>query len=331
MPILAQAEQVVNVYNWSGYIAPNIIQRFEQKTGIHVHYATFDTNESLYTQLKAHPESGYDVIFPSSYYVNKMRQANMLQPINHKRLNHYNQLRDALLHRHYDPKQRYSIPYLWGTTGIMVNDRYINPQSVTQWRDLWDKRFRSQLLLLDDVKDAFAMSLLSLGYSINNQNRNTIQQAYQHLKQLLPNVKLFNSEATIPIFVDGDAVIGTILNGDAYKAHQANHHLHYIYPQEGVIMWIDCMAIPKNAPHLDNAYRFINFLMQPHIARLNSQSLGYSTPSKQALKQMPAAIRHNRTMNPPAAIIKQAQLESAPGYRLLHLMNHYWDLLKIAA
>ena len=327
----ADNANVVNVYNWSGYIAPGIIQRFEQKTGIHVNYATFDDNETLFTQLKAHPDNGYDVIFPSSYYVDKMRKADMLQPINRQHLQYYKQLRPHLLHRDYDPKQRYSIPYLWGTTGIIVNERYIDPQTVTHWHDLWDKRFRHQLLLLDDVKDVFAMALLSMGKPVNTHNKQLIQKAYNRIQHLLPNIKLFNSEATIPIFVDGDAIIGMILNGDAYKARQENSHLHYIYPKEGVIMWIDCMAIPNNAPHIDNAYRFINFIMQPQIAQQNSLALGYSTPNKKALEQMPNAIQHNAIMNPPPAIVQRAQLESNPGPGLLRLMNHYWDLLKIAA
>lgn len=329
---LAWAESdVVNVYNWSGYIAPSIIQRFEHQTGIEVHYATFDDNQSLLAQLKANPDTSYDVIFPSSYYVSKMRRAGMLHKIDHKRLHYYDQLRDQLLNRQYDPQQQYSIPYLWGTTGIIVNDRTIDPDSATHWHDLWDKRFRHELLLLDDVKDAFAMAFLSMDQSINQHNRQAIKRAYHRLKNLLPNVKLFNSEATIPIFIDGDAAIGMILNGDAYKAHQQNPHLHYIYPQEGVMMWIDCMAIPKNAPHLDNAYRFINFLMQPKIAKLNSLKLGYSTPSKQALQQMPASIRHNKTMNPPPSILKRAYLETNPGQAMLRLMNHLWNRLKIAA
>lgn len=323
--------KVVNVYNWSGYIAPSIIQRFEQETGIHVNYATFDDNESLYAQLRANPETGYDVIFPSSYYVSKMRRAGMLQKINHQRLQHYQQLRPNLLNKRYDPGQHYSIPYLWGTTGIIVNDRFIDPDSVSHWRDLWDARFRHKLLLLDDVKDAFAIALLSMGESINQHNPSNIYQAYHRLKKLLPNIKLFNSSTTIPIFIDEDAVIGTILNGDAFKAQQGNSHLHYIYPQEGVIMWIDCMAIPKQAPHKDNAYRFINFLMRPQIAKLNSLKIGYSTPNQKALKLMPPAIKENKTMNPPASILQRAQLENNPGQAMLQLMNHLWDRLKIAA
>jgi len=328
---LSFAQSIVNVYNWSDYIPNSVLAEFEKETGIHVNYTTYDENETLYTKLKADPNIGYDVVFPSSYYVQRMAREGMLQELDLNQLKNIKNLNPLLLNRSYDLNNKYSLPYLWGTSGIIVNDKAYAPQLVSQWSDLWQPRFSNQILILNDIRDVFSMALITLGYSINTTDKNQIKQAYEKLKALSPNVKLFNNEAVIPIYMDEDAMIGMILNGDAEQAISGNANLHYIYPKDGVVAWVDCMTIPKNAPHLSNAYRFMNFLMRPDIAAKISENLGYSTPNLTAIKLLPKAMQNDPVINPPVEILKRAQIEADVGNEITALYSYYWNLLKLSS
>jgi len=327
---LAKAQQVVNVYNWADYLPPKVIKLFEAQTGIHVNYATFDSNQDLFIKLKADPQAGYDVVFPSSYYIQRMAKAGLLLKLDHSQLSGMQNLNPRLLNRSFDPANEYSLPYDWGSTSIIVNDKYYDPHSIKNWTDLWQKRFRGQLLLTNDERDVFAIGLRTMGYSINEQDPEKIRQAYLKMKALLPNVKLFNSAGTQPIYLDEDATVGVIDSGDAYNIMRINPHLHFIYPHDGVNLWVDCMAISANAPHKSNAYAFVNFLLQPKIAKMISLSLGYSTPNEKAVQQMPKEDRDNPILNPPAWIFKHAEFEGDVG-KATHLYLRYWELLKLSA
>lgn len=321
---------VVNVYNWADYIPPKVLKMFEAQTGIHVNYSTFDSNQDLYIKLKVDPNAGYDVVFPSSYYVQRMADAGLLHRLDHAQLSGFKNLNPELLNRHFDPGNQYSVPYLWGSTSILVNDRFYQPGSITVWNDLWQPRFRGELLLTNDMRDVFSIALRALGYSINDQNPEHIKAAYLKLKALLPNVKLFNSAGTQPIYLDEDATIGVIDSGDAYNISQVDPHLHLVYPKDGVNLWVDCMSIPKNAPHLSNAYRFINFILQPKIAKMISLKLGYSTPNLAARQLMSPKERANPILNPPHWIFKKAEFEGSVEHAT-DLYLYYWERLKLEA
>ncbi len=323
-----QAANVVNVYNWSGYIPEKVLQLFTKQTGITVNYSTFDSNQELYAKLKASPNAGYDVIVPSANFVTKMRDQHMLQPLDKSKIPNLKNLNPWLMNRSFDPHNRYSIPYLWGTTAIIINTKYYPHVDITSWQQLWNKKFRDQLLLLNSAREVFAVALKSLGYSLNDTNPQHLRQAYQKLIKLLPNIKLFNGEASQTIFMDEDAMIGIILNGDAYLAQQQNPNLRYIFPREGVNIWIDNIAIPKNAPHLKNAYRFINFLLQPKIAKMIALDMHYSSPNLAAIRLMPKNIRDNHILYPTKAELKHSEFQRDVG-AANHLYQHYWALLKI--
>lgn len=324
-------QNVINVYNWSNYIPLVVLKEFEKETGIHVNYTTFDENETLYTKLKADPKIGYDVIFPSSYYVQRMARENMLKKLDLQQIPNLKNINPLLLNRSYDPHNQYSVPYTWGTSGIIVNDKFFNPSSINRWSNLWQPRFKNQIVLLNDIRDVFSIALITLGYSINTNDPNQIKQAYLKLKSLMPNVKLFNNEAVIPIFTDEDAGIGMILNGDAAVVTQENASTHYIYPNDGVVAWVDCASIPTYAPHSKNAYLFINFLMRPEIAAKISLMLGYSTPNIAALKLLPKSMQDNPIINPPASVLQHAQIEGYVDNNITALYSYYWNLLKLSA
>lgn len=325
---LAIGDEVLNVYNWSGYMPDEVLKQFESETGIHVYYSTYDSNETLYAKLKANPNAGYDIIVPSTYYLDKMRQENMLHKIDKAKLSNFKHLSPQLLNQVFDPNNSYSIPYFWGTTAIVVNSRYYDPNKIKRWADLWQAQYHDQIMLLDDMREVFSMALISLGYSPNDTNENHIHEAYLKLKTLLPNVKLFNAEAEQSIYIDEDVSLGMGWSGDIFLAKQENTNIHYIYPEEGFVIWIDNLAIPAKAKHLNNAHRFINFILRPDVAAKISMKTGYASANASAIKLLPKSISHSQIIYPDAKTLKRGKVQTEVG-KAISLYEHYWERLKI--
>ncbi len=322
--------KILNIYTWSNYIPQPVIQLFEKKTGIHVNIAEYDNNETMYAKLLANPNSGYDLVFPSSYYIQRMEKNHLLQPINKEKIPNIKYLNPALLNKNFDRNNQYSLPYVWGTTGIVVNKKYWNPKDFQTWMSLWQPKLHNQLLMLNDVRDVFAVALLRLGYSINDKNPEHIKQAYLLLKKLMPNIKLFNSDSVISTYADDDASIGMIWNGDMYLAKKTNKNLVYIFPKPAFETWIDCIALIKNAPHLNNAYQFINFINQPKIAKLIFNGIGFSPANLGAIKLLPKNIRNNPVINPPSSALKRTQFQTNLDNNTLKTYMNYWQRLKLS-
>jgi len=327
----ANAEPILNVYNWSGYISNDVLKEFEKETGIHVNYTTYDSNETMYAKLKADPDAGYDIVVPSTYFIDRMYKQGMLRKIDKNKIPNFKNLNPALLNKPFDPHNQYSIPYFWSTTGIAINTKYYPYNSITSWNDLWKSEYKDQLLLLDDVREVFSMALISLGYSANDADPEHIKQAYLKLRQLLPNVRLFNDEAAASIYIDEDAVLGMGWDGDIYMANKENPDVQFIYPKEGYVLSLDSMAIPSGARHVDNAYKFINFILRPDIAMQISMATGYASPNLAAQKLMPKELATNKITYPDAATLARGQVQTDVGSQANAVYQRYWELLKIGA
>lgn len=328
IPQLALAKQVLNIYNWADYMPTSVLKRFEQETGIEVNYTEYDSNETMYAKLKSNSRLDYDLIFPSSYYVDRMSKEKRLLPLDHSQLTYYKNLNTQLLNQSFDPNNAYSVPYLWGTTAIVVNRRYYNPNTVKGWEQFWSPALKNQLLLLDDMREVFAIALLRLGYSINDVNPNHVEQAYKQLKLLWPNIKLLSSEAAQNLYIDEDVTIGMGLNGEIFNALTENPNLTYIYPLEGFEIWVDCMAIPANAPHPESALKFINFILRPDNAKEIAVATGFSTPNQAALSLLPTSMSSSQMINPGSDILKRGQFLIDLGNSNA-LYEKYWNQLKI--
>lgn len=326
-PVYA-VEPVINIYNWSGYMPDEVLAQFQAETGIRVNYSTYDNNETLYAKLKASPQVGYDIIVPSTYFIDRMRHQNMLQPIDKSKLSNFKNLNPELLNKSFDPENRYSVPFLWSATAIALNTQYWPKDSIKGWNDLWQAKYKDQLLLIDDTREVFSMALLSLGYSPNDTDATHIKQAFEKLKRLMPNIKVFNAEGEKSIYIDEDVTIGMGWSGDLYLAQQENSALEYIFPQEGFIIALDSMAIPMNAKHVENAYKFINFILRADIAKKISMQTGYATANLAGVKLMPKAIRENPIIYPDASILARGQFQTDAGASST-LYEKYFQLLKI--
>jgi spermidine/putrescine transport system substrate-binding protein len=328
--ILWASPKVLNVYHWSGYLPEVVLQEFTKETGIKVNTNHYDSNEALYTKLKLIPSHGYDVIFPSSYTVQQMVQEGMLHPLDKSKILHFDHLNLLWLNKAYDPDNQYSLPYLFSVSGLIVNIDYHDPKVLTSWQSLWEQRFKHKLLLLDDERELFAITLLMLGFSPNTQRFDEIHQAYEKLTQLLKNVRVFNSEGIVDLYATEELTMGMGWNGDAYLAGQLNSNIHFIYPEEGYILSIDNIAIPRGAKHVAEAYQLINFLLRPDIAAKISLATGYGTTNTLALKYLPEQVLLNKSIYPDESILARGVIPLFTGLEQVILYKHYWERLKIA-
>lgn len=321
------ADNTLVVYNWSEYLPKQVIAQFTKETGIKVKYSTYDSNEAMYAKVKTLKGKGYDLVAPSTYYVDRMRREGLLQKIDKTRLKNLGNLNPRLLNQPYDPNNDYSIPYLWGTTGIAIDTKAVESQKVTAWADLWDPAYKNKLLLLNDLREVFAMGLKVLGHSINSTDETEIRAAYEKLTQILPNVRVFNAESPKALYLSGEVTLGMDWNGDAYMAHQENPNIQYIYPKEGVSMWLDSLVIPSGAEHLEAAHKFIDFVLRPEIAKIITEEVGYTSPNLAAIKLLPEKMRTNRIAYPTEEDLKNAEFQVDVG-EALPIYEKYWQRLK---
>lgn len=308
---LYASDKVLNVYAWSGYLSGHIIQLFEKQHGIRINHSTFLSNEVLYAKLKANPDSRYDIIMPSTYFIDKMVKQNLLQKIDKTKLPNFKNINPSFLNKDYDLHNDYSVPYLYNNTGIAVNIKYhpeLNNTANITWKDLWDNKYKDKLLIFDDTRETFAIALMKLGYSVNDTNPEHIKEAFEQLKLLMPNIKLFNTAGQRSIYLDEDITIGMGWNGDICLARKDNPNINMIYPKDGFLIALDCLAIPKNAKHVAYAHKFINFLLEAHTAKDIALLSGFSTANLAAMELLPNDIKNNHIVYPTQDTMQRAQI-----------------------
>lgn len=324
---VALAGEKLYVYNWTEYLPNDLMKDFEKETGIDVIYSTYDSNETMYAKVSLQKGKGYDLILPSADYISKMGREGLLQKLDHSQLPGMKHLDPALLDKPHDPGNQYSVPYLWGSTAIGLNTAKIPAGSVTRWQDLWDPKYRNSLLLTDDVREVFHMALKIKGYSANTTDEAQIREAYELLKQLMPNVLAFNSDAPKMPFIAGDVNLGMIWSGEAEQGRAELPTLQYIYPAEGAVFWVDSFAIPAGAANVAGAHKFIDFMLRPENAVRCVDMVGYATPNKDALPLLDAALRDNKTIFPDKADLERGEFHKDVG-EATAIYEKYWQQLK---
>ena len=326
----AATPETLNLYNWSEYMPQKILKGFTKETGIKVNYTTFDSNETMYAKLKMLDDSSqYDLVIPSTYYVEKMANEGLLQELDKTKLSNFKNLDTSFTNTKVDPDNKYSIPYMWGSTGLAINGEAIDPATVNSWNDLWRPEYKGQVMLMNDMREVFGMALLTLGYSGNSRNPDEIKAAYDKLITLMPNVKTFNSDASRMSYIEGETTLGMIWNGEAMSANNEGlTSLVYKYPTEGAILWMDNFVIPKNAKQVDAAHQFIDYILRPENAKIVSEAIGYASPNLAARQLMTEDVRNNPTIYPSKDILAKAEFQEDVGDEALQVYQHYWDKLK---
>lgn len=323
------ANRVLNVYIWGGEIPKEVLQDFEHETGIKINYSTYDNNETMYAKLKASGKSIYDIILPSAYFVERMRKYGMLSKLDHKRLPNLVNLDEHFFNNEYDPANQFSIPIIWGTTGIFYNKAFVKDPPQT-WQDLWKSNWHGQLMMLDDSREIFSITLMSLGYSPNDSNPEHIAAAYNRMLQLIPNIKLFASDSIQAIMIDEDAIAGLAWNSDAFKAQTENKQINFSYPKDGFVIWVDCLAIPINPPHPKEAYEFINYMLKPETSMKVALLEGLAITNKAGRALLPKSLNENPIVYPSAETLKSSYLQRDLSAETLALYNKYWQQFKLA-
>ena len=268
------------VYSFGDYMDPDVVDAFTEETGIEVIVDEYDTNESMYPKV-ASGASIYDVICPSDYMIQKMLEADLLQPLQPDLLPTAQEyIGEEYLHmsESFDPGNRYSMPYSWGTIGIMYNTTMVT-EDVTSWDILWDPKYRDELLMQDSVRDTFMVALCRLGYSMNTTDPQELQEARDLLIEQKPLVQAYVIDEARDKLVSGESALGVVYSGEALWMIQANEELDFAVPEEGTNFWIDSWVIPKNAKHVEDAHAFIDYMCRPDVAALNCEYLTYSTPN----------------------------------------------------
>lgn len=323
----AEEEKVLNVYAWSEYLPQESINAFEEEYGIKIVYSTYDSNEDMYAKLKLLDGKGYDLVIPSTYFIDQMQKEGMLAKIDKSKLSHYKEMKKNLLGLDFDPDNDYSIPYLWGSAGILVNKKHIDPATVTSWADLARPEYAGRILMPDDMRDALGIGLLSLGHSSNSVKEDEIKASYEWLVALKPNVRVFSSNNSTQPMAVGETYIGAIWNGEAYLAWEENEDLEFIYPKEGGIVWIDSFVIPVGAEHPENAHKFIDFMLSAENGVLAVEEFKYSTASEAAQAALPQELKENHMISPTAEDLKGSEITLNVG-EATKIYEKYWEMFR---
>lgn len=305
--------QKVYVHNWGEYMDPEVRELFEEKTGIEVIYEEFDLNEDMYPKIESGAISS-DVVCPSDYMIQKMIMNDLLQEINFDNIPNFKYIDSTYLEsaEKYDPGNKYSIPYCWGTLGILYNKTMVD-EPVDSWDIIFDEKYSGDILMIDSVRDAFAIALTYLGYDLNSTNEAELEEAKALLKKQYPLVQAYVVDQVRDKMIGGEAALGIIYSGEAIYTSRENPDLEYVVPKEGSNVWIDAWVIPKNSKNKENAEAFINFMCDPEIALMNFEYITYSTPNSEAWE----LIEDEDIKNSPVAYPSQEVLDRCAAFRYL--------------
>ena len=330
-PASAKGSGEVVVYNWGEYIDPEVLDQFEEETGIKVVYEEFETNEIMYPKVAA-GAANYDLICPSDYMISKMIEHDMLQPINFDHIPNLKNIDETYLEqsRGFDPDLQYSIPYCWGTVGILYNKSMIEEGDVIDsWEVLWDEKYKDNILMQDSVRDAFMVAEKLLGYDMNTVKEEEIKACTDKLIEQKPLVQAYVVDQVRDKMIGSEAAIGVIYSGEAIYTQRENEDLEYVIPKEGTNVWIDSWVIPKNARNVENAEKFLDFLCRGDIALKNFDYITYSTPNKAAREMIEdEEIRNSTIAFPTADMLKNCEVYQYLGEDGDALYQKYWDKVK---
>lgn len=323
----ANINNQLTIYNWGDYIDAALLRKFEKETGYQVNYVTFDSNEAMYTKIKQGGTT-YDIAMPSEYMIDKMRSEKLLNPLDSSKIKGMSAIDPKFLNQSFDPDNHYSVPYFWGTLGIVYNDQLVKT-APKQWQDLWSSDYRDNLMLIDGAREVIGMALNEQGYSLNATDMGQLNKAYDRLKQLTPNVKAIVADEIKQYMINNEAAVAVTFSGEASEMVSQNKHLHYVVPSEGSNLWFDNIVIPKTAKNYAAAYAFINFMLEPKNAAENAEYVGYATPNVAAKKLLPKEVTADQAFYPNADVMNHLAVYKNLGPKYLGIYNDLFLSVKM--
>ncbi|MGY3765795.1 ABC transporter substrate-binding protein [Vagococcus vulneris] len=316
----AASGKVLTIYNWGDYIDPNLLKKFEKEYGYKVVYETFDSNEAMITKIKQ-GGTAYDLTIPSEYMIQKMIKQDALIPLDHSRIKGLNNIDRRFLDLDFDKKNKYSVPYFWGTLGIVYNDKLVDKGTINHWNDLWKPELKNNLMLIDGAREVMGLALNSDGYSLNSKDMTQLNHAENKLTGLTANVKAIVADEIKMYMINNESAAAVTFSGEASEMLDNNENLHYVIPEEGSNLWFDNMVIPKTAKNINGAYDFINFMLEPENAAANAEYIGYSTPNKKAKAILPESITNDKQFYPDDKTIENLEVYEDLGSNYLEVYN----------
>ncbi len=298
----------INVFNWGEYIDESILKDFTKKTGIKVNYETYATNEEMYQKVKA-GTNDYDLICPSDYMTERMIKEKLLKKIDFKMLPNYKNIDEQYKNLSYDPTNNYSIPYMWGTIGIIYDKKKIK-EKIDSWNALWNKKYKDEIFMSDDMRNSLGLTLKKLGYSLNTKKESELNKATE---ELIKQKRLVN-----PVYIgdqvkdsmrNGEKKIAVIYSGDATVLKDEDpSRFEYVVPKEGTNLWVDTWAIPKTAKHVKEAEKFMDYLLDAKVNKKNVDYIEYATPNKATYNMLPSNVKNDKSAYPSKKVLSKCEV-----------------------
>ena len=315
----------VNVYNWGEYIDTDLLAQFEAETGIHVNYKTYESNEQMYSVLRQGGVN-YDVVIPSDYMISRLISEDMLAELNFSNIPNYALVDESLKGMTYDPENKFSVPYMWGTVGIIYDPAVVG--EVTSWSALFDEANKGQILMFDNSRDAMGIALKYLGYSLNTTDETELKAAFDLLKEQKPILQGYVMDQIFDKLESGEAAIGPYYAGDYLTMAENNPNLKFCIPEEGSNVFVDAMCILKTAENKENAEAFINFMTGAGQSAANADFIGYTSPVGDAKALMELDELTESVMYPSADTLSRCEAFTTLPQATLDFYDSMWVELK---
>lgn len=327
--VTADGRTVVHFLNWGDYIDPEVIPLFEaENPDIKVSMTTVPSNEEMYV-IATTEGTQIDVMVPSEYMIQRLMLEDRLAEIDHSKMENYQYVEDFVQTCTYDPEGQYSLPYTWGTFGLMYNIK-MTGEEIDSWDALFDPKYKNRILMYDSIRDSVGLALIKLGYSINTQNQQELDEAAELLVQQKPLVLAYGTDDLRMTMTNGSAALAPMYAGDAVYSMVDNEDLRYVVPEEGANIFVDGMCILKTTDAYDASLRFLDFMMRPDIAALNAEYTGYSTPEDAALELVDPEMLENYAFNPPNEDLVNCEYYEHLDKSILRMYEDAWMKVKIA-
>lgn len=316
----------LNVLNWSSYIPDEVIHAFEDETGINVNYGTYSSNEECLAKIQSSKVGTYDLIFPSDYMVSLLIERNMLEVLDKSQIPNISNIKENYLNLPYDSNNTYSLPFLAATTIIAYNKDNIK-DNITSYNDLLNPKYKNNIVILDDQRVVIGMALQALGYDINSTNTKELKEAKEWLMRLKPNIKAYDSDSPKTFLISHEADIGLVWNAEAAIAYEQDKSIKLVYPKEGFNISIDNYVILKGAKNKQNAYKFINYLLDANVMKKIIEAYPYNNVNKETEKLLSDEYKNNIASNTPLEELNRAHFIKNIGDSILHF-DRLWAEIK---
>ncbi len=318
------SKPTLKVYNWGDYIDEAVLDMFEEEYGVEVVYDTYDTNEAMYTNLVSKGDAaGYDVVIPSDYMISKMINEGMLAKIDVSAMENYSLIEDRFKNLGYDPNNEYSVPYMWGTLGILYNTTLVDGP-VESWSVLFDENYSGRLFMMDSVRDSIGVALDYLGYSMNSTNDAELAEAEALLKEQKPLVLDYTGDEVKDKMIGGEAALAVVYAGDAITCINENSDLKFAVPVEGSNLFFDAMCVLETSENKELAEQFIDFMCRTDIAEMNRAYINYSSPQTEVVDALPDEIKNDGVQYPASEQIADSEVFVDLG-EYVEVYNEIWN------